>query len=223
MPPLIALINHVLQQQGWARDRLRPYAGRAVLVQAVPLEIQLLIREDGLVDPQPFMPLPENGSHQRPSPDVTLRLSLAVLPLFSVDPGRAMREVRIEGDAELAQLLGRLAREVRWDVEEDASRLVGDVAAHRLASMARNLIGYARDAAARSAEMGAAYLVDEEPTLVRKEELERFSVAVAVLRDDCERLTKRIEVLANARTHAQSDAKPGVLVRNGVGHGNEFG
>lgn len=127
---------------------------------------------------------------------------MAVLPLFGVDPGRAMREVRIEGDAELAQLLGRLTREVRWDMEEDASRLVGDVAAHRMARMAENFLLYARDASTRMAEMGVAYLVDEEATLVRKEELEALSAAVAALRDDCERLTKRID----AQTALQSDA-----------------
>jgi len=206
MLPLIALINHVLQQQGWARDLLRPHAGRCVLLQAAPFELELVIREDGLVAGEALgLPL-ENGSHQRFSPDVTLRVSLAVLPLFSVDPARAMRDVRIEGDAELAQLLGRLAREVRWDMEEDASRLVGDVAAHRLARMAENFLLYARDASTRMVEMGAAYLVDEEPTLVRKEELETFSAGVAALRDDCERLTKRIEAQMDARAGLQSDA-----------------
>ena len=206
MPPLIAFINHVLQQQGWARDLLRSHAGRAVLLQALPLELELVIREDGLVASQASVRPSENGSHQRFSPDVTLRVSLAVLLLFGVDPGRTMREVRIEGDAELAQLLGRLAREVRWDMEEDASRLVGDVAAHRMARMAESFLLYARDASTRMGEMGAAYLVDEEPTLVRKEELEAFSAAVAALRDDCERLTKRIDAQMDARAGSQSDA-----------------
>lgn len=210
MSPLIAFINHVLQQQGWARELLRPHAGRAVLVQASPFEMHLVIQADGLVAGQSFVPLAENGSHQQSSPDVTLRVSLAVLPLFSVDPGRAMREVRIEGDAELAQLLGRLAREVRWDMEEDASLLVGDVAAHRLALMSRNFIGYTRDASERLAEMGAAYLVDEEPTLVRKEELDAFTAAVATLRDDCERLAKRIEAQTGVPVEARASSKPDV-------------
>ena len=84
MPPLIAFINHVLQQQGWARDLLRPHAGRAVLLQALPLELEWVIREDGLVASQASVRPSENGSHQRFSPDVTLRVSLAVLLLLRI-------------------------------------------------------------------------------------------------------------------------------------------
>ena len=45
--------------------------------------------------------------------------------------------VRIEGDVQLAAEVNWLVDHVRWDIEEDMSRVLGDVVAHRLASIGR--------------------------------------------------------------------------------------
>lgn len=208
MDPLTAFINHVLEQQPWARERLRAHAGRSVRVNVAPLPaIFLTVGPEGTV--QAALPgiATENGSHQglqadaaaRMAPDVVLSFPLANLPLLGVDPERALKDVRIEGDAEFAQTLNRLARELRWDAEEDLSRVVGDIAAHRIAEGARTFRRYVRDASQRLAETASAFLVDEDPLLVRAEHVERFARETAALRDDCARLEKRVERLEAAR------------------------
>jgi ubiquinone biosynthesis accessory factor UbiJ len=211
MTPAIAFINHVLTQQAWARDKLKPYAGRSVRVQALPLDFKLTITPAGLVAAGLPVSSVKNGSHQgsqgnalnemrdEPQPEprasVTLSVPLSVAPMFAIDPERAMKEVRIEGDAEFAQTLSQLARELRWDAEEDLSRVTGDIAAHKLMQGLRTFQEYAKDASQRFTETGAAFLIDEAPTLVRKSVAEAFVRDVSTLRDDAARLEKRLELL----------------------------
>ncbi len=207
MTPAIAFINHVLTQQTWARDQLKPYAGRSVRVQALPLDLKLTITPEGLVAAGVQASSVENGSHQGPqgsSPnqlraDVTLSVPFSATPLFALDQERAMKEVRIEGDAEFAQTLSHLARELRWDAEEDLSRVTGDIAAHKLMQGLRAFQAYAKDASQRFTETGAAFLIDEDPVLVRQSMAEGFARDVSTLRDDAARLEKRLELLEAKR------------------------
>ena len=209
MTPAIAFINHVLTQQGWARDNLKVHAGRRVRVTALPLDFVLAITPEGLVGADSGASSAENGSYQGSQadatacaatpPDVTLRIPLASLPLFAIDSERATKDVRIEGDAEFAQTLSQLARELRWDAEEDLSRVTGDIAAHKLMQGARAFQVYAKDASQRLAETGAAFLVDEDPTLVRKSINDQFARDVSTLRDDAARLEKRLALLEAKR------------------------
>lgn len=202
--PVIGFVNHVLNQNGRACERLRAFAGRTVRITFDPLEFDLAIGPQGLVEAASGGQGPENGSHQGSSagqggPNVTLTLSPLTLPRFVFDPEGAMRDVRIAGDADLAQLLGQLVREVRWDAEDDLARVVGDIAAHRVARDARNLQGYARDASQRLTETVTAFLLDEDPTLVRRALLEALATDTARLRDDCARFEKRLELLETKR------------------------
>ena len=185
MTPVTIFINHVLEQQPWARTELARYAGRTLALSAAPFALSLKIAAGGIVDAAPA------GS----AAEVTLSIPASRLPLLLLDPDTAMKDVRIDGDAELAQTLARLAREVRWDAEEDLSRVVGDVAANQFMRFARAFHAWGLEAGKRFAETTTAYLQDEDPTLVRKNEVEKFGSDVAALRDDCERLEKRLQLL----------------------------
>ena len=197
--PVLAFINHVLTQQPWARERLREHAARTVRVRAAPFDFTLAIGPTGLVQAADSQVTVENGSHQGFQADVVLQIPLANLPLFALDPERASKDVRIEGDAELAQTLNALARELRWDAEEDLSRVTGDIVAHRLMTGARSLQAWARDAAQRFTETASAFLIDEDPTLVRRDMAAQFARDVAGLRDDVARFDKRLAQLEAKR------------------------
>jgi ubiquinone biosynthesis protein UbiJ len=106
-----------------------------------------------------------------------------------------MRAVEVAGNAQLAAEVMFLVRHLRWDAEEDAARLIGDVAAHRLAGMARGLAGWHADAARRVAESLVEYATEEKRLLMKRGELDEFAAAQAQLRDGLERLQKRIERL----------------------------
>ena len=206
MPPdvtaaVTAFANHVLGQHAWARARLCACAGRTVKVCVLPFVFDWVITPEGLVGAIVGEPSAKSVSH------VTLSIPLALLPQFAFDADAAMKSVRIEGDAELAQVLGQLAREVRWDAEDDLARLTGGAAAHSLMQGAKSLRAYAKDASQRWQETVSAFLLDEDPTLVRRSAGEQFARDVSTLRDDTARLEKRLEQLeARARGNAGSRA-----------------
>lgn len=205
--PAMRFVNHVLGQNAWARATLRHYVGRTVTVSALPLVFHWVITPEGLVQALERGTAAKNGSHQGTQADaqvnqaadtpadVALSMPLASLPQFALDAEGAMQQVRIEGDAEFAQALGQLVRQVRWDAEDDIARITGGILAHRLMQGAQSLHATARDAAARLQETVSAFLLDEDPTLVRRAAAQQFAREVSTLRDDVARLEKRLERL----------------------------
>jgi ubiquinone biosynthesis protein UbiJ len=108
---------------------------------------------------------------------------------------RAFSYVQIEGDAEFANVISQVAQGVRWEAEEDLSRFIGDIAARRIVGGARMAIDAAFTAQRRLSENIAEYFLEEQPLLVRPRAVQDFSSDVAALRDDVERLSKRIDRL----------------------------
>ena len=128
---LVLFLNHVLQQEKQAQDRLLRQKGRIVHVLWGKFAIDLIVTPAGLVDRAP------------PAAKPDLVLSLAAespwVMLQSALSGKAP-PVKIEGDVQLAAEVGWLAENLRWDAEEDLSRLIGDGPAHALADAGRRLM-----------------------------------------------------------------------------------
>lgn len=184
--PAVAFINHLLAREQWARDRLVPFSGRRVRFRIVPLpDLVLEIDDSGKVE-------------TCVADDIALTLTIppAALPRILARDESALREVRPDGDAGLANTILFLFRNLSWDVEEDLSRVVGDVAAHRMAGAARDFAGWQREAAGRLGQNIAEYLKDEAGLLVHPHELDAFGRDVDALRDAVERLEKRVQRLA---------------------------
>jgi ubiquinone biosynthesis protein UbiJ len=208
-PPLVAALNHLLAQEPWATDSLRPFAGKAVRFDAAPLGLTLRIEASGLVAAveENAEEGAEEDAETQPDPAVTLTVPLTAGPNMAVDyaaDGQAgvMKYVRIEGEAELANAISFLVRHLRWDAAEDLSRVVGDVAAHRAVEGARQLRAQAERTGRGLLASLTEYLIDEQPTLVRRTELDAFAADVAEARDDVARFEKRLERLErNATSH----------------------
>lgn len=180
-----AAINHFLAAQPWARVRLAGHGGKVACFDGGVTALRLLVHADGSVAVAP------GGSVA----DVTIRLRLADLPLIAQNPERAFAHVRIEGDADFANAISQLSQVVKWDAEDDLSRVVGDIAARRLVAGARSAHSAALATGRSVAENLAEYFLDEQPTLVRPANIREFTAEIASLRDDTERLAKRIEKL----------------------------
>lgn len=177
----LAALNHLLQEAGWARARLAPFAGRTARLDAPPLRVDLLVDADGM--------LIETGVADF---DVTIQLP-ADAPLLALGGmEEVFRKAHITGSAEFADALGFVLRNLRWDFEEDLSRGVGDIAAHRMANRVRELGAWQKDAARRLGENFVEYLTEEQPTLVKAETLAGFSAGVRRLDDELATLEKRI-------------------------------
>jgi ubiquinone biosynthesis protein UbiJ len=186
--PVIAFINHLLAEEQWARDKLAPFAGQRVRVTAPALpDLAFAVATDGMLE-----------AAGEGDADLTIGLSPAALPTLLTRDESVLQTITFSGDAELAGTLQFLFRHLRWEVEEDLSRVVGDVAAHRIASTGRAFAAWQKDAAERFGQNVAEYLAEEAELLAPKPDLARFAREVAELVDAVERLEKRLDRIAGA-------------------------
>jgi ubiquinone biosynthesis accessory factor UbiJ len=182
--PFSLALNHLLDAEPWARERLAPFAGDTVELRNPPFpDLRFVILPGGKV---------EAGGDD---PALTITLKPDALFNLARGPEHFLRSIEVAGDPRLASEVMTLARHLRWDAEEDLSRLFGDVAAHRLANAARALAAWQVDAARRLTESLADYAVDEKRALIARPEMETFAASVARLRDAVERLEKRLQHL----------------------------
>ncbi|MFL6604535.1 MAG: SCP2 domain-containing protein [Steroidobacteraceae bacterium] len=122
---------------------------------------------------------------------------LSLLALSGPAPEAVLQrgDVRIDGDAELAQKFRELALLLRPDLEEELSLVLGDVPAHQLGRFARAALGFTQKAAATTVRNVAEYLGHERRDLVPRTEAEQFLQGVDTLREDVDRLAARIDLL----------------------------
>lgn len=180
-----ATINHLLVQEDWARAALRRHHGKLACIDTGHLQVRLRVAADGLLE----------AGEPDAVPSVTIHVKLADLPLIAQNRERAFSYVRIEGDAEFANTVSQLSKGLRWEPEHDLERLFGPIGAMRLAGGARSAVSNARATGRRLAENLAEFLVEEQPVLVRPNDVEEFGAGVVRLRDDVERAAKRIAKL----------------------------
>ncbi len=168
---LIATLNHLLQGNDWARQRLAPYAGREAVIGMPPLQIGFVVTSAGgaarVAEPA--------------TPDVTITLP-ADSPFRLLDGfERLMGGARVEGNAEFATELSFVFRNLRWDATEDLAQVFGDVAAQRMVQVATGAAKWQRQAASHLADNVIEYLTMESAWLVPWQEFEQFRADLAQL------------------------------------------
>jgi ubiquinone biosynthesis protein UbiJ len=183
-------LNHLLAQQPWAAERLKAFAGQCAEFRCPPFpDLRFAILDSGLVEEAPADAVSALVVKLRPS----------ALPLVLARDEAALKQVELEGSAELAAAVQQLFRQLAWDIEEDLSRLLPDIVAHRLAEGGRAFAAWQKEAATRLAGNLAEYLTEEQPLLARPADLDKFSREADTLREDAARLEKRIERLESTR------------------------
>lgn len=195
-PGLLAapVINHLLAQEAWARDALALHAGKLACIDLELSQLRLKVQPGGMVE----------AGEVDGQADVTIRLKLADLPLIAQNRERAFSYVKIEGDAEFANVISQLSQGLRWEAEADLEPWIGTIAATRLVSSAKTAVETAQSTHQKVLENVAEYLLEEQPMLVRPATVEDFSTEVARLRDDVERADKRLQKLEQALARRQA-------------------
>jgi ubiquinone biosynthesis protein UbiJ len=187
--PGIYALNHLLAAEAWAREKLKPYAGQCVEFRAPPLPaLRLDILASGLL----------GNAAQAAAPDLVVTIGAGALPALMRGEDALMREIRIEGGADLASAVQHLFRNLRWDLEEDLSRIFGDLIAHRMVEQGNRVAAWGREAGEKLAQNLAEYWTEEQPLLARPAEVRQFLADVDRLRDDVARIEKRIEALTRS-------------------------
>jgi ubiquinone biosynthesis protein UbiJ len=175
-------INRLTQASPVSRERLARFAGKTAAFRVGPLPVALTVQTTGEV-------LPAAADAAR---DLEMRISPFLLPRLAARDESAFREVAVTGDVEFAGEVAFLAKHLKWDIEEDLSKVVGDAAAHRMVSTARDAAAWGKDASERLAAGAAEYWTEEDPLIASRVKVEDFVAGVTELRDAVERLDKRI-------------------------------
>jgi ubiquinone biosynthesis protein UbiJ len=182
---LVPVINHLLAQESWARAKLAAHAGKVALIDAGAVVLRLQPGADGLlVSADAELPV-----------DVSISVKMSDLPLIMQHRDRAFSYVTVAGDADFANSISQVAQNLRWEAEDDLAPWIGDIAATRVVSSAKSLLATMQSTGQGIAENVAEYLTEEKPLLMRTHSVTELGGEVNRMRDDVERLIKRIEKL----------------------------
>ncbi len=184
--PITTALNHLLSRQPVLRDTLSAHAGKVARIDTGILALNIAVATDGLLQPS------------QAEPSVIISIRPADLPKILTDMNSAFSYVHISGDAEFARAISEVANGLQWEAEEDLAPFVGDIAAVRIVRAVRETSGTVRTGARKLVDNLAEYLLEENPTLLYRRAGDDFAADVAVLRDDVERLAKRIGLLEKA-------------------------
>lgn len=191
---LEAALNRVLSLDEEARAGLRPLDGHRVAIRIEPASgaqppLALQVRVEG--ERLAVGPLDGEGE-----PELSVRSTLggllSQLPFLRKDDAPPVGKLRIEGDAELARRLQKLAAGFDPDWQRPFAAVFGDVVGVQVANAFSAALRQARVLATDGAEVAAEYLTEESRDVVPKAELEAFHDDVDALRDDVERLAVRV-------------------------------
>ena len=142
------LINHVLVSEPVAAQRLRPHAGRCIVLhfEGWPSLLPALPATAFRITPAALVEWCGAETPADADLRVTLDASNPALGLVQMLTGERPR-VDVAGDAALATDVNWLFENLRWDVQDDLARLVGQAPAHEIARLASGVAAGLRAAA----------------------------------------------------------------------------
>ncbi len=206
---LEAALNRAVALDPDTRDALQPLDGRSVVLALDSAEAPLAMRLQ--VDGAALRVGPVDAEQ---TPDLAVRSTLggalsfgmqSLLPklLGKRDDDEAavpVGRMRIEGDAELARRLQRLAERFDPDWQQPFTAVFGEVLGVQIANGVAAALRQARTGGQKFAETAAEYLTEESRDVVPRAELDAFHDDVDTLRDDAERLAARVARLQKRAT-----------------------
>jgi ubiquinone biosynthesis accessory factor UbiJ len=203
---LEAALNRAVALDPDTRDALQPLDGRSVVLALDSAESPLALRLQ--VDGAQLRVGPVDAQQ---TPDLAVRSTLGGVVSFGMqtllpkllgkrdddETAVPVGRMRIEGDAELARRLQRLAERFDPDWQQPFTAVFGDVIGVQIANGVAAALRQARVGGRKFAETAAEYLTEESRDVVPRAELDAFYDDVDTLRDDAERLAARIARLKN--------------------------
>jgi len=188
--PFVAALNRQIRTKTPARALCRNLDGKSLAIRVRNTALCAYLRvNNGAI---------ALSARHEGDPDVVISGSLLTLLRVVRSPNEgAIRdgELDLAGDARIAEEFLDLLKLGRPDPEEELSRLVGDVAAHAIGELVRDVGKWGSNAGATLRQNVSEYLQEEGEVLPRRFDFDRFRDRVETLRDDVARLDARLRVL----------------------------
>lgn len=183
-PLALRAFNHLLEQNPGAQEGLARHAGKSLRLEGGLLKLDIAVTPDGAF-----------ADAASEMPDALIRLDPGLLLKLPLAGRAAFKSLQTSGDADLLAEVNRVFQTLQWDMEADLAPRLGDVAAHRLATGARELRRWAQQNRESMAATLAEYLTEEQPVLANRPQVDQFYREVDALRDDAARLEARLKRL----------------------------
>lgn len=182
-------LNQALALDEDTRGGLRALQGQRVALTLASPPLALQVRVEG----EALRVGPLDGDAE---PDLGVRATLGgliqQLPIFRSSNAPPVGKLRIEGDAELARRLQKLAQGFDPDWQLPFVRVFGEVMGVQIARAVRAALQQAQVAGRNLAGMAAEYVTEESRDVVPRAELDAFHDDVDALRDGVERIAAKI-------------------------------
>lgn len=189
-------LNQALALDEDTRGGLRALEGQRVALTLASPPLALQVRVEG----EALRVGPLEGDAE---PDLGVRATLGgliqQLPIFRSSNAPPVGKLRIEGDAELARRLQKLAQGFDPDWQLPFVRVFGEVLGVQIARAVRAALQQAQVAGRNLAGMAAEYVTEESRDVVPRAELDAFHDDVDALRDGVERIAAKIARLRRER------------------------
>ncbi|HEX5756589.1 MAG TPA: SCP2 sterol-binding domain-containing protein [Arenimonas sp.] len=192
---LQSALNRLLALDPDTGAALKRLDGRRIqlALEAPPLALEIRVVGDALAV----------GKVEGDEPDLGIRATLSgvlsQLPFLRASDAAPVGKMRINGDAELARTLQKLAANFDPDWGQPFAEVFGPVLGPQIAKALREAFAAGGTFAKSFSRDAVDYLTEESRDLVGKAELAAFHDDVDALRDDVERLAVRLSRLAEPR------------------------
>lgn len=180
---LSRLLNHLIQNETWASERLRPFDGKQTLIRMGALDIYLVVDSRGFF---------AAGSSKEPVA-VTVNLPADTPAKLLLDKDAVFQAARLSGSIDFAETLAFVFRNLRWDIEADLAAYVGDIPAYRVEKLRQKFLLVSRESASKATQNIVEYLTEDSSSLPAPREVAAFIREVDVLRDAVARFEKRLD------------------------------
>ena len=193
LQPATAMINRQIRAKTPARELCAKLADRvmAVRVSNTALTIYLLAEDNQVL----------LSTAYEEEPDVVVSgsmLSLAQMAGSAGDSDVGRGDIKLSGDALVAEDFQKLLRYGKPNIEEELAGVVGDVAAHGIGEFIRGVNRWSRAARSTMQQNVGEYLQEESRSVPTRDEVVAFQTEVDTLRDDVARFEARLRTIESA-------------------------
>ena len=182
---VVPLLNHLLERDDWARQRLHPFSGQTAQIEGGPINLVMTVDDTGLF----------RAAKPEEAPTVTISFGPEAPVKLLTEPAALFASARLSGAANFAETLAFVFRNLRWDYEADLAGVIGDIPAHRLARLLADGVNWHRSATQRLGSNVGEYATEESGLVTSARDLLNFGNEIDRLRDDLARLEKRVSKL----------------------------
>lgn len=188
-------VNHVLASEPWAIAELSTHVGKSICLNLPMGQMAVEITRQGTL----------SALSSTDQASLVLEVSAQALSGLLASPGnlrdQAFKAVKISGDADLAQLIGRLVSQVRWEYEEDLATWIGDAPANFAVRQAKTMVKTGQAAAQDFLQNVVEYVSEERKILLNKRDFIVRKNELNELRDSVDRIEKRITLLEQKKNN----------------------